>query len=158
MNWKKYEDVEFTLVHIFQHNFLSDSIIFWYYFNYVFNRNWAFILYLRILLPIDFTAYIIAGLKHSEETLAVCCYLHGNPIKLVKKLDVWCRCETSMSVWVRSIDPVDGCVNFVKTVIVARSATLKLGALFGLVWHRFFLSNDSCPICHYYLIGTHRCR
>ena len=100
---KKSEDVEFRFSAFFQHNFIKETK-----YNILVQFSCCFLMILSLLFDLStyppkyFTEYNFST-KLSEETLAVCCYLLGYPIKLVKKLDAWCRCETSMSVWVRSI-------------------------------------------------------
>ena len=100
---KKSEDIEFRFSAFFQHNFIKETK-----YNILVQFSCCFLMILSLLFdlstypPMYFTEYNFST-KLSEGTLAVCCYLLGYPIKLVKKLDAWCRCETSMSVWVRSL-------------------------------------------------------
>ena len=105
---KKSDDVEFRFSAFFQHNFIKETK-----YNILVQFSCCFLMILSLLFdlstypPMYFTEYNFST-KLSEETLTVCCYLLGYPIKLVKKLDAWCRCETSMSVWVRSFNDKRG--------------------------------------------------
>ena len=79
--------LNFHFSKFFQHNFLKETK-----YNILVQFSCCFLMILSLLFDLStyppkyFTEYNFST-KLSEETLAVCCYLLGYPIKLVKKLD-----------------------------------------------------------------------
>ena len=84
---KNLKMLNFHFSTFFQHNFIKETkYIILVQFSCCFLMILSLLFDLSTYPPMYFTEYNFST-KLSEGTLAVCCYLLGYPIKLVKKLD-----------------------------------------------------------------------